>query len=147
MTKALDKTIIKRSELQTKYSNNSILENRSKYKNQKTFCGKLYKKEGFYLFLILSDINDIETFWKTMKYLLSDNSWKYSGITLVDTDKINSDNHKLANTFNTFFKNAVGNLSIKENFYSMAVKSATLQDIVDICTSRYRDHPSIKFIW
>ena len=82
-----------------------------------------------------------------MKSLLSDNSSKYSGITLVDKDKINSDDHKLANTFNTFFKNAVGNLSIKENFYSLAVKSATLQDIVDICTSRYRDHPSIKFIW
>ena len=46
MIKALGKTIVKMSKLETKYSNNSTLENRSKYKKQKWFCSNFSKKRG-----------------------------------------------------------------------------------------------------
>ena len=46
MTKALGKTIVKMSKLETKYFNNSTLGNRGKYKKQKWFCSNLWKKRG-----------------------------------------------------------------------------------------------------
>ena len=46
MTEALGKTIVKISKLETKYFNNSTLENRSKYKKQKWFCSNFWKKRG-----------------------------------------------------------------------------------------------------
>ena len=51
MTKNLRKAIMKRSQLEKKYTSNSAVENRNKYKKHKNFCSKLYKKERkkFYL--------------------------------------------------------------------------------------------------
>ena len=50
MIKALGKTIVKMSKLETKYSNNSTLENRSKYKKQKGFAVIFQKREEKMLF-------------------------------------------------------------------------------------------------
>ena len=68
---------MKRSELEAKYLNNSTLEIRSKYKKEKIFCSKLYKKgtKGFYSSLKLSDITGDKlqkalSFWKTIKSLI-----------------------------------------------------------------------------
>ena len=66
---------------------------------------------------------------------------------LVDTDNVNSDDHKLANTFNTFFKNVGRNLSIRKNINCLEVNSATPHDPVNICILRYMNHPNIKLIW
>ena len=70
-----------------------------------------------------------------------------SRTTLVDTDNVNSDDHKLANTFNTFFKNVGRNLSIRKNINSLEVNSTTPHDPVNICILRYMNHPNIKLIW
>ena len=45
MTMALRKAIIKRSELESKYSKNKTNENLKSYKKQRNFCSKLYEKE------------------------------------------------------------------------------------------------------
>ena len=45
MTKTLHKAIIKRSQLENKHPRDSTVENRNKYKKQKNFCSKLYKKD------------------------------------------------------------------------------------------------------
>ena len=45
MTKSLRKAIMRRSELESNYFKNSTIENKAKYKKQKKFCSKLYKKE------------------------------------------------------------------------------------------------------
>ena len=62
LTKALSKAIKKKPELETKYFNNSTLENRSKCKKQSNFSSKLFEKERrkFYSNLKFSDINDIK---------------------------------------------------------------------------------------
>ena len=53
MTKNLRKAIIKRSQLENKYTSNSTVENMNKYKKHKKFCCKLYKnKEEKVLFSI-----------------------------------------------------------------------------------------------
>ena len=45
MTKALRETIMKISELESKYLKNKIYQNMKIYEKQKNFCRKLYKKE------------------------------------------------------------------------------------------------------
>ena len=45
MNRILRKAIMKRSELERKYLKNRASENRIRYKKQKNFCSKLYKKE------------------------------------------------------------------------------------------------------
>ena len=45
MTKALRNTIMKRSELESKYLKNKSYQNMKIYEKQKSFCSKLYKKE------------------------------------------------------------------------------------------------------
>ena len=45
MTKTLHKAIMKRSQLENKHRRDSTVENRNKYKKQKNFCNKLYKKD------------------------------------------------------------------------------------------------------
>ena len=45
MNRTLRKAIMKRSELERKYLKNRTNENRVRYKKQKKFCSKLYKKE------------------------------------------------------------------------------------------------------
>ena len=64
MTKALRKAIMRRSELESK----------ARFKKQKKFCSKLYKKERkkFYSNLELNEITDNKLFWKTIKPLLSE---------------------------------------------------------------------------
>ena len=74
MTKALRKTTMGRSELESKYFKNNTNENKARFKKQKKFCSKLYKKERkkFYSNLELKEITDNKLFWKTIKPLLSE---------------------------------------------------------------------------
>ena len=45
ITKTYRKAVMKRSELNTKYLKKSTLENFNKFREQKNFCSRLYKKE------------------------------------------------------------------------------------------------------
>lgn len=103
----------------------------------------------FYFNVKISNINDSKSCWKIMNSLLSNNSSQTSKITLVDNDKIISDDHefvKLLWIFVTFFKNAVGSLNIKKIMNSPEVNTTIPHDPVDTCIWKYRDHPSISLI-
>ena len=69
MTKVLQKAIMKRSELATKYHETKSIEDYNKYKKQINFYSKLYKKERkrFYDNLDDGNITDNKKFWKTLK--------------------------------------------------------------------------------
>ena len=115
MTKALRKLIMKRSELESKYVKNKTNENLKSYKKQRNFCSKLYKKERkkYHERLDLKNVTDNKKFWKTVKPFLSDKVTTFPQITLVENDKIISDESKVANSFSNFFENAVHSLGIK----------------------------------
>ena len=104
----LHKAIMKLSELENKYLRNSIVENRNKYKKQKNFCSKLYKKErkGFYSNLDIKNIIYNKLFWKTMKPFLSDKCNHSSKISLVRNGNVISDDFELAKAFKNFFDNS-----------------------------------------
>ena len=50
MTKSLRKAIMRRTELESKYLKNRAIENKTKYKKQKNYCNRLYKKERKYFY-------------------------------------------------------------------------------------------------
>ena len=67
--KSLRKAIIKRSNLQMIYLKKKTPESYKKYKKQKNYCSRLYKKERkkFFSNLNSSKICDNKTFWKTIQ--------------------------------------------------------------------------------
>ena len=148
MTKQLRKAIMRRSELESKYLKNRTVDNKAKFKKQKNYCSKLYKKEGrkFYSDLKLNKITDNKQFWKTIKPLLSDKCTQSSTISLVDNNDVISDDSELAKTFNSYFEKAVTNLGIKEYESLDTNPGSASQDDVDIAISKYKNHPSIKMI-
>ena len=73
ITKAYRKTVMKRSELKTKYLKNSTFENFSKFRKQKKFCSRPYKRKRK-KFLDKLDIKlstGNKKFWTTIKPFLS----------------------------------------------------------------------------
>ena len=96
-------------------------------KSRTTFAAGFIKKERK-----LSDINDKKSFCKIMKPLRSNNSSQSSKITLVDKVKIISEDLELSKTFDTRFKNTVGNPNIKKNMNSLELKSTSTHDPLDI---------------
>ena len=71
-------------------------------------------KKNHYANLNQKDIADNKQFWRTVKPLLSDKSKSNEKITLVEGDKITSEDKSNAEILNSFFSNAVKNLKIPE---------------------------------
>lgn len=147
MTKALRKAIMRRSELKTKYLKSNTVKSFQLYKKHKNFCSKLYKKERkkYYNNLNLKNITDNKKFWTTVKPFLSDKGSAQSQITLVDEDKVLSNDKEVAETFNCFFENAVKSLELSGSIYSLT-NTGNLTDPVEKAIKRFEKHPSILAI-
>ena len=135
---------MRRSALESKYYKHSTPENNKAYRKQKTFCSKLYKKERrkYYSSLDIKKITDNKRFWETIKPFFSDKPPNNQNITLVNNDSIISDDQDVAETFNTFFKNAVDSLHISENRF-LLTPTESLTDPVEIAIKKFESHPSI----
>ena len=147
MTKPLRKAIMKRSQLENKYLQNSSNENKIRYKKQKIFCSRLYKKERkkFYSKLDIKKFTDNKQFWKTMKPFLSDKCNNASKTLLVHKNNVISEDEELANTFNDFFEHAVDNLGIKK--YASDENINLISDYpIDNVILKYKNHSSIIMI-
>ena len=74
ITKTLRKTIMRRSQLETKYLKSKTQTDLKLYKKHKNFCSKLYKRERrkYYESLDMKNVLDSKKFWKTMGPFLSD---------------------------------------------------------------------------
>ena len=107
VTKSLRKAIIRRSNLQTKYFKTSRIELLKKYRKQKDFCSRLYKKERKTLFnnLKVSNITDNKTFLKNIQTIFSESRKFTNKITLAgDNENIISDDKLVLEELNNFFK-------------------------------------------
>ena len=144
MTKVLRKAMMKRSELETKFYRSKTLSDKIAYKKQKNFVSKLYKKEKktFYSNLDLNEITDNKKFWKTLKPLFSDKGPRKQKITIVKDNEIISADKDVAETLNSFFKNAVHSLEIVENEY-LLTPTENIQNPIDIALKKFECHPSI----
>ena len=145
MTKTLRKAMMHRSQFETKYRKQPT--DAERYRKQKNFCSKLYKKEPekYYSNLDLKQFTDNKTFWQNMKPFLRDKNKATEKITLVSDDKIFSDDLEIAEKFNEFFKNAVNNLNLSSN-EDLSLSTKHLSDPVQIAIEKYKNHPSILTI-
>ena len=106
MTKTLRKAIMKRSELKTKYYKDGRHESFEKYRKQKNYCSRLYKKERikFYNNLDTKCLKDNKMFWDTVKPFLSEKSQNYLKISLVEKDVVISKDEEIAKCFSEYFR-------------------------------------------
>ena len=102
MTKTLRKAMMRRSQFEKKYRKQPT--DNERYRKQKDFCSKLYKKERekHYSNLDLKQFTDNKTFWQNMKPFLSDENKATEKITLVSDDKIFFDDLKITEKFRAF---------------------------------------------
>ena len=146
MTKALRKAIATRSRLENRYYRNKTANSKTAYKKQKNYVSRLYKKERkkYYTNLDPKHITDNKKFWFTMKPFFSDKGAGTSKITLVEDDKIISEDQDVANTLNSFFENAVPSLGlyIPEEY----METTGVTDPIEAIILKYSRHPSIQMI-
>ena len=99
-------------------------------------------KKNHYANLNQKDIADNKQFWRTVKPLLSDKSKSNEKITLVEGDKITSEDKSNAEIPNSFFSNAVKNLKIPE-FNDINTLAENIPHPVFKAIPKYKNHPSI----
>ena len=102
MTKALRKAMMKRTELANKYHKHRKDEDYAKLKKHRNYVNRLYKKErrDYFNNLQKTDLEDIKSFWKTGKPLLSDKSRFHKNIRIVKNGCIVDNNQEMAEEFN-----------------------------------------------
>ena len=88
---------------------------------------------------------DNKKFWNTVKPFFSKSTDGSRKITLVENDQIISEDQEIANTFNTFFDEAVSSLDIKIN-PALLNDPGDLENPVDIALKKFESHPSILAI-
>ena len=119
VSKPLRKAIMRRSYLEKIYFKKRTVDSLTKYKKQKNYCSRLYKKERkkFFDNLNPSIVEDNKTFWKTVKPFLTNKGSKGGNIKLVEKGELLQEDSLIAEEFNNFFKNAVSSLDINENSF------------------------------
>ena len=148
MTKTLKKAMMKRHELATKYYKTMKGEDLNKFKKQKNFVSKLYKKEKkrFYNNLDIKDVLQNKTFWNYIKPCFSNHYQKKAKITLVNDNNIIEKDQEVAEVFNDFFKHAVDNLDIQENQDILSSNIGATDCPIESIIKKYQYHPSILMI-
>ena len=147
MTKKLRKAISNRSRLKNRYYKLKTNESFLKFKKQRNYCSRLYKKERkiFYENIDVSDYKSSRKFWALNKPFFSDKGNFSNNIILIENDEIINDPTDVANVLNDFFKNAVHKLNIATPIEHIT-DTDDLVDPIEIAIQKYKNHPSIKKI-
>ena len=100
-------------------------------------------KEEFYNNLNVKYITENKLFWNTVKPSFADKTLKDERITLVENNKVVSDESKLVEIFSKYFGNIVQNLGIDGlTNISSDNDAVTIEKAIE----KYQNHPSIKVI-
>ena len=144
MNKILTKAPKTRSRLRNKYLKCPSNENETKYKKQRNYCTRLFKKEKkkFYDNVDISQITNNKTFWQAVKPLFSEKHFRKRKIILREGEEIVSNALDVAETINIFFSNIVENLGIIGYQQDQFIYDSDQNHISKII-SNFEDHPSI----
>ena len=144
MTKAPRKAMMKRTELATKYNKTRNLDDYNNFRKHRNYVNRLYKRERNHYFNSLdkNDIQNVKTFWKSWKPVISDNYRIKNTITLVEGKNIITDASAVAKEFEHTFSNAVKNLNIDFKWQPTA-DTSNIIDPIDKVIAKFKDHPSI----
>ena len=144
INKEMKKSIMKRSRLRTRYLRFPSNENNVAYKIQRNICTNMLSKckRDCYNNLNTNLIADNKKFWKTVKPLFSDEINSSHKITLINGNKIISENSDIAQIFNDFFSTAASKLNIEiSDDHIMDVQY--IKDRILKAIKKYEKHPSI----
>ena len=144
VSKILRKAIMRRTMLENKYHNCKTAESLKAFKKHKNYTNRLAKKEKakYISKLNFSNIKGSREFWRIIAPLFSSRKGPSHQITLVKNDKIISDDKEIADTFSSFFKNAVNTLDISQNRFLLS-DASSFMDGAQIAISKFKAHPSI----
>ena len=146
MNKVLSKAVMNRSRVRNKFLKNPNDENRLNYTKYRNYCTGLFRKEKrlYYNNLNMNLITDNRKFWKTVAPLFSEKHFCSNKITLLEGDKIISEDAEVAKKFNNYFSNVVNKLNI-EGFETDYIFIPELDNISNII-EKFKSHPSIQKI-
>ena len=144
MTKALRKAMMKRTELANKYHKHRKDEDYTKFRKQRNYVNRLYKKErrNYFNNLQKNDLEDIKSFWKTVKPLISDKCRSSNNIKITKDGCIIESNQEMAEEFNSKFANIVSDLNISFN-WNTDPEIEAIKDPIQRSIKKYQNHPSI----
>ena len=107
MTKDLRAAITQRSKLTQKFFKERTSESKHLYNRQRNLYVSLLRKTKRDYFKQLNNkvVSDNRKFWQTISPLFSEKAFYKETVILKDTNRTVTNNHELAETFNTFFSN------------------------------------------
>ena len=144
MTKALRKEHMHRTRLRNKYIRNRTEANLEAFKKQRNKCVKLLRKAKFdyYRNINLDNLKDNRKFWKTVKPIFSDKVQVNSSLTLIENDKMITNDLEIAEIFNHHFATVTDSLEISAGDVVL-LPTDDIQDPVEKAIKKYDAHPSI----
>ena len=144
MTKELRAAIMQRSKLRQKFLKERTNDSKHLYNRQRNLCVSLLRKTKRDYFKQLNNkvISDNKKFWQTISPLFSEKAFRKETIILKDSNRTITNNHELAETFNTFFSNITQNLKIDSNLVEIT-ENLNISDSVLKAIKKYEKHPSI----
>ena len=131
-----------RSRLLNKFRQDRTISSHVAYKKQRNICVKLLRKtkKDFFINLDVKLVTENKQFWKTVKPCLTVKTLKGERITLIENEKVVSDERELVKIFNEYLSNIVPNLDIQRP------PSITLHhDPVLRAIKKFENHPSIQY--
>ena len=117
---------------------------RKKYKQQRSLIVRMNRKakRDFYHSVYIDAFDNDKKFWKRFTLMFSNGNPMGEEIILIEESEIISDNKMIAGCLNTHFvkiTDSLGlDLSVKDDGIDMS-----MDDMVDIATAKYKNHPSI----
>ena len=148
MNKELNKAVMKRSNLRTKFIKSRTDENKTAYNKQRNYCVNLFRNEKKKYFgnLDLKKVIDNKKFWRTVKPLLSDKIISSEKITLIEGDDEHiTDEKQIAVIFNKFFTDIVPSLNLKISS-EILTSTKRIHDPVLKSIKKFEKHPGILII-
>ena len=85
-------------------------------------------------------ISDNKKFWQTISPLFSEKTFRKETIILKDSNRTITNNHELAETFNTFFSNITKNLKLDSNLVEIK-ENLNIPYPVIKAIKKYEKHP------
>ena len=134
---------MQRSKLRQKFLKERTNDAKHLYNWQRNLCVSLLRKTKKVYFKQLNNkvISDNKKFWQTISPLFSEEAFRKETIILKDSNRTITNNHELAETFNTFFSNIAKNLKLDSNLVEIT-ENLSISDPVLKAINKYEKHPS-----
>ena len=142
MTKEVRKATITRSKLRNKFLKTKSEECKQTYNKQRNHCVTMVRKakKNYFNKFNIRNITDNKQFWKTVEPFffskVSDNERR----TLIEGEKVVSEDRKVTETFKSYFETVVKNLGINTKFMSEEhISNESVNNII----RKFQKHPSL----